>query len=77
MKLLLVEDERELGEDIHRLLIEKKYVCEWVTSVSEALDKISFFDYDCVLLDLMLQEANGLEVLRELKRQHKTEAVIN
>ncbi len=76
MKLLLIEDEQELGDNIQKLLLDKKYICEWVTTVAEALDKISFYDYDCVLLDLMLQGANGLEVLKELKRQHKLEAVI-
>lgn len=76
MKLLLVEDELELGEIIQGALIEMKYICEWVRTVDAALDKISFFDYDCILLDLMLADQNGFEVLKELKRQEKSEGVI-
>lgn len=76
MKLLLIEDEKELALSIQKYLTNKDFVCEWVNNAKAALDKISIYDYDCILLDLMLPDSNGFEILKELKRQNKTEGVI-
>lgn len=76
MKLLLIEDEQELAESIKNYLTGNSFVCEWVNNSKSALDKISIYEYDCILLDLMLPDGNGFEILKELKRQNKTEAVI-
>lgn len=76
MKLLLIEDEKELGVSIQKYLTSKDFICEWVTNTKMAIDKISIYDYDCILLDLMLPDGNGFEILKELKLQNKTEGVI-
>lgn len=76
MKLLLIEDEKELGVSIQKYLSSKDFICEWATDIKIALDKISIYDYDCILLDLMLPDGNGFEILKELKIQNKTEGVI-
>jgi DNA-binding response OmpR family regulator len=76
MKLLLIEDERELAESITNYLTGNGFVCEWVNNATGAVDKISTYEYDCILLDLMLPDGNGFDILKELKRQHKTEGVI-
>jgi DNA-binding response OmpR family regulator len=76
MKLLLIEDEKELAQSIQKYLTNKDFVCEWVDNANAAIDKISIYDYDCILLDLMLPDGNGFEILKELKRQNKTEGVI-
>ena len=76
MKLLLIEDETELGVSIQKYLSAKDFICEWATDINTALDKISVYDYDCILLDLMLPDGNGFEILKELKVQNKTEGVI-
>lgn len=76
MKLLLIEDERELALSIQKYLTDKDFVCEWVNNTKAAIDKISIYDYDCILLDLMLPDAHGFDILRELKDQHKTEGII-
>ena len=76
MKLLLIEDEKELGVSIQKYLTSKDFICEWVTNTKMAIDKISVYDYDCILLDLMLPDGNGFEILKELKLQNKTEGVI-
>ena len=76
MKLLLIEDEKELGVSIQKYLTSKDFVCEWVENAKMAVDKISIYDYDCILLDLMLPDDNGFNILKELKLQNKTEGVI-
>ncbi|NOZ33871.1 MAG: response regulator transcription factor [Chlorobi bacterium] len=76
MKLLLIEDEKELAESIQNYLNKNEFVCEWVNNLSAAIDKISLYEYDTILLDLMLPDGNGFEILKELKRQNKTDGVI-
>lgn len=76
MKILLIEDEQALAKSIQEYLNGNEFVCEWADSLSSALDKISCHDYDTILLDLMLPDGNGFEILKELKRQNKTDGVI-
>jgi len=76
MKLLLVEDEQQLANSIQTYLTGNDFICEWAINAKTAIDKISIYEYDCILLDLMLPDGNGFEVLKELKKQNKTEGVI-
>ncbi len=76
MKLLLIEDEKELALSIQKYLTDQDFVCEWVDNAKAAIDKISIYDYDCILLDLMLPDGNGFEILKELKYQNKAEGII-
>lgn len=76
MKLLLIEDEKELAVSIQKYLTGKDFVCEWVSNIKDTIDKISMYDYDCILLDLMLPDGNGFEILKDLKQQNKTEGII-
>ena len=76
MKILLIEDENELAKSIIGYLAGNDFVCEWAVNLNAALNKISGYDYDCILLDLMLPDGNGFEILKELKRQNKTEGII-
>ena len=76
MKLLLVEDEIELAKYIQDYLNSNDFVCEWVENLSSAIDKISVYNYDCILLDLMLPDGDGFDLLTELKKMGKTDGVI-
>lgn len=76
MKILIVEDERELAQNIADYLSGELYVCEFAASYKEATEKIGSYDYDCILLDLMLVGGDGLMVLETLKRQQKSDGVI-
>ncbi|HMP92950.1 MAG TPA: response regulator transcription factor [Phnomibacter sp.] len=76
MKLLLIEDERELAESISTYLRGNDFVCEWVATADAALEKIHIYEYDCILLDLMLPDGSGFDILKALKNQQKTEGVI-
>ena len=76
MKLLLIEDEPELAHSIRNYLTIKDFVCEWSENVEAAMDKIFLYHYDCILLDLMLPDGNGFEILKELKKAGKADGVI-
>ena len=76
MKILIVEDERELMNGISEYLSEEKYQCEFATTFDQAMDKVQAHHYDCVLLDLMLPGGDGMEILDVLKKQGRQEGVI-
>ncbi len=73
MKILVVEDEPELARSIGDYLADENYLCEFATTYADALNKIEIYDYDCILLDLMLPGGNGLRLLNELKDQQKAD----
>lgn len=76
MKILVVEDEPSLRELIQISLEKEQYVVETVADFKSALWKIEDYDYDCILLDVMLPDGNGLTLLERLKDMHKRENVI-
>ncbi len=76
MKILIVEDEAELANSISEYLSGENYLCEAASTFSEAINKIEAFDYDCILLDIMLPDGNGMKILEELKKQQKQDGVI-
>ena len=76
MKILIVEDEDALREVMIRSLEKERYVVESAVGYNEALQKINDYDYDCIVLDIMLPGGSGLDVLEELKKMRKKDSVI-
>lgn len=76
MKLLVVEDELSLREMIKDSLQREHFIVECATDYFSAMNKMNDYDYDCILLDIMLPGGNGLDLLEELKRMRKRESVI-
>lgn len=76
MKLLIVEDERQLSDGIVSYLGREDYRCEQAFTFDEAMMKVETYEYDCVLLDLMLPGGSGLDVLRCIKRVLPSAGVI-
>ncbi|MGC4037282.1 MAG: response regulator transcription factor [Chitinophagaceae bacterium] len=76
MKILIVEDEKELTKVITQYLAAEAYVCETAPDFRSAIEKTESFDYDCILLDISLPDGNGLEVLKQLKADNKSDGVI-
>ncbi|MBX2922063.1 MAG: response regulator transcription factor [Chitinophagaceae bacterium] len=76
MKILIIEDEPELRKSIAAYLGSENYLCETAADYQSALNKTESFDYDCILLDITLPGGDGLNILRELKANNKTEGVI-
>lgn len=76
MKILLVEDNRELVENISGYLGKDGIVCEKADHKEEAIDKLASFEYDVVVLDLMLPDGNGLDVIEHVKKLHPETGII-
>lgn len=76
MKILIVEDEKDLRETIRASLLKEKFVVETAADYFSASDKINDYDYDCILLDIMLPGGSGLDLLRELKNLHRSDSVL-
>jgi len=76
VKILIIEDEIELSKSIAEYLSGGIYLCEFATTFKQAMNKIEMFQYDCIVLDIMLPDGNGLAILEELKKQNKQDGVI-
>ena len=70
MKILIVEDEQWLSDSISKFMTAKDYLCEQAFNKADALIKVGIYNYDCVLLDLMLPDGSGLDVLRKIKKKN-------
>lgn len=76
MKLLIIEDDNSLREVMHRALTGEGYVVETASTYFEGCDKIAGYSYDCILLDIMLPDGNGLRLLEQIKALDKEDRVI-
>jgi DNA-binding response OmpR family regulator len=76
LKLLIIEDEDSLNQSMVDFLSASGYLCESVTDYYQAVEKIELFDYDCIVLDIMLPGGSGLQLLQYLKQDRKTDGVI-
>ena len=75
MNILLIEDDRDIAEFVQMELEHEGYAVQAAQDGRTGLDKALAFDFDIILLDIMLPALNGLEVLRRL-RTHKQTPVI-
>lgn len=73
---MIIEDEPSLREIMQRFLEKERYVVETAGTLNEALEKTALYSYECILLDIMLPDGNGLTMLQKLKDKHKQENVI-
>ncbi len=76
MKILIVEDDNDLREITTHFLEKERYVVSQAPDYRTALQKIEDYDYDCILLDIMLPDGNGLDLLAELHALGKHTNVI-
>ena len=70
MKLLIVEDEPALLEEMKRFLEKENYVCETAVGFVEADEKLAVYHYDVALIDINLPGGSGLQLIENLKKQN-------
>lgn len=76
MKVLIIEDEKELRKSVVTYLSQFGYVCETASNQKEAMDKINDYGYDCILIDINLPDGSGLDILKVIKEKKLEAGVI-
>lgn len=76
MKILVIEDEIELMLVVQLFLEKEHFIVETAKDYYSGLDKIANYSYDCILLDIMLPGASGMNLLTELRKMGKDDSVI-
>ena len=76
MKVLVIEDEKELSDSICSYLANEQFVCERTFDFDSSMEKILLYDYARIVLDVNLPGGSGLDILKELKNQNKTDGVL-
>jgi len=76
MKVLIVEDEVEISKSVCQYLQDEQFICEAAFTFEEAVEKISLYEYACILLDIGLPDGSGLNLLSQLKKDNKNDGVL-
>lgn len=77
MKVLIIEDQTELQNTMKQSLEKENFIIETASDYASGIDKCFAFDYDCILLDIMLPDGDGIGLLKELKKaKDKTPIII-
>jgi DNA-binding response OmpR family regulator len=76
LKILIIEDEKALSDSIATYLKSQDYICETAVDFKTAIEKTELYEYDCILLDITLPGGNGLTILKELRANNKTDAIL-
>lgn len=76
MKILVIEDEKDLSDMMTATLQEAGFICETAEDLSTALEKINLYEYDCIVLDIMLPDGSGLDILKAVSEKGGAERVI-
>ena len=76
MKLLIIEDEKELLSSILEYCKGDGYVIDSSSNYNDALQKINMVEYDCFIVDITLQGGSGLDLIKHLKKVQSTAGVI-
>jgi DNA-binding response OmpR family regulator len=76
LKILIIEDEKALSESIADYLSIHEYSCDIAADYHNAIEKIEYNSYDCILLDITLPGGDGLKILELIKEDNKTDGVL-
>ncbi len=76
MRLLIVEDEEDLRRGLEQALREEGYAVDTAGEGTDALYKAETWDYDVIVLDVMLPGLDGWEILQRLRRKKKTPVLL-
>lgn len=76
MKILIVEDEPQMLENMTSNLLAEGFLVEIASTFVQAQERIAVYEYDCILLDINLPDGNGLELLKIIKKKGLQDGVI-
>jgi two-component system OmpR family response regulator/two-component system copper resistance phosphate regulon response regulator CusR len=76
MELLVVEDDPVIGKSLRQWFTESGHNCVWATDGNRGLELAKSHQFDVVVLDLLLPQRSGLDVLRELRAEGMRSPVI-
>lgn len=76
MRILVVEDQSLIGKALKKGLTEEAYAVDWVTTLADGSHLANEFEYDTLILDLMLPDGSGLDLLSELRKKGKRTPVL-
>jgi len=76
MRILIIEDEKSLREDVVDYLTENGYKCDFATTIKSALQKLNDIVYSCALVDVGLPDGSGIEVVEHIKKNNPEMGVI-
>lgn len=76
MKLLIIEDERALQNNIADFFRRRNYQCILAGTFGDASKQLHFGTFDCILLDISLPGGSGLDLLQEIRDQKRKEGII-
>jgi DNA-binding response OmpR family regulator len=76
MKILIIEDEKSLMETMVSYLKEIGYLCETAINFAQAESKINDYRYDCIIVDLMLPDGSGLDLVKQIKETDTNTSII-
>lgn len=76
MKILIIEDEKELRKSIVSYLSQEGFLCESAGDYEEAIEKIGVYEYDCYVVDIMIPKGSGLDLVKEIKKNDPGAGII-
>ena len=76
MKLLIVEDNFQLADDLSRFLIEQGFIVEISATLESARGKVELYDYELIILDIGLPDGSGLDIIKLLKKRKSDTGIL-
>ena len=76
MRVLLIEDDRLIGEGLKLGLTKQQFVVDWFEDGKQGFEALFTTDYDAVVLDLTLPKMDGMDVLKKWRKENQDTPVL-
>lgn len=76
MKILIIEDEKELSAIIESFLQKEGFLCQTAATFGDADEKLALYEYDIALVDITLPGGSGLRLIEKLKKHNAVTGII-
>ena len=75
MRILIVDDEKSLLQQLEQILLQERYIVETASNGEMALDKIFESSFDLIILDIMMPKVDGVKVLKTIRNLEKGKGI--